>query len=130
MRRMRHPFRLTSRIVTLVWLWRNRHDLIRWARFVARVPTDIQARGFEPVLAEARVRLALTVDPRTRAARDLDIARVEDGTVVVSSHEETPIGLVAREVLTLAPGVDKVRFVDPTRDAPPTADPYELASSS
>lgn len=112
-----------------MWLWRNRHDLVRWARFVARVPNDIQTRGFDPVLAEARARLALTVDPRTRLARDLDIARVEAGTVVVTTHEETPIAQVAREVLAQAPGIDQVRLVEPgAADVP--ADPYELASTS
>lgn len=129
MRRLRHPVKLTSRIVMLAWLWRNRHDLVRWARFLARVPTDIQAGGFDPVLAEARVRLALTVDPRTRAARDLDISSVDDGTVVVISHEETPVAQVAREVLSLAPGVNEVRFVDPV-EVVAAKDPDELARTS
>jgi len=113
MRRLRHPLRLTSRIVTLTWLWRNRHDLTRWARFAARLPADIQAHGVNPVAAEARVRIALTADPRTRFARDLDIQSMDDGTVVVCTPVEKPAAQVAREVLAGAPGVREVRLVDP-----------------
>jgi hypothetical protein len=138
MRRLRHPLRLTSRIVTLTWLWRNRHDLNRWARFAARLPSDIRARGVNPVAAEARARIALTADPRTRFARDLDIASMDDGIVEVRTPVEKPAAQVAREVLTAAPGVHEVRLVDPpvttdtrrswSRSTPSTAPPTAAAS--
>jgi len=115
MRRLRHPLKTTSRLVTIAWLWRNRHDLLRWARFAARVPSEVQARGFNHLGAEARVRLALTADPRTRAAKDLDIASLEDGTLVVCTPAEKPTAQVAREVLAGAPGVKEIRLVDPPR---------------
>lgn len=113
MRRLRHPVKTTSRLVTIAWLWRNRHDLARWIRFAARVPSEVQARGFNHLAAEARVRLALTADPRTRSAKDLDIAAFEDGTLVVQTPAEKPTAQVAREVLAGAPGVREVRLVDP-----------------
>jgi hypothetical protein len=120
MRRLRHPLKTTSRLVTVAWLWRNRHDLLRWARFAARVPSEVQARGFNHLAAEARVRLALTADPRTRAAKDLDIASLEDGTLVVCTPAQKPAAQVAREVLAGAPGVKEIQIVDPplprTRD--------------
>jgi hypothetical protein len=99
--------------VTIAWLWRNRHDLLRWARFAARVPSEVQVRGFNHLAAEARVRLALTADPRTRSAKDLDIASLEDGTLVVCTPAEKPTAQVAREVLGGAPGVREIRLVDP-----------------
>ncbi|HEY8545042.1 MAG TPA: hypothetical protein VIL36_08340 [Acidimicrobiales bacterium] len=113
MRRLRHPLKTTSRLVTIAWLWRNRHDLLRWIRFAARVPSEVQARGFNHLAAEARVRLALTADPRTRAAKDLDIAGLDDGTLVVCTPTDKPTAEVAREVLAGAPGVKELRVVDP-----------------
>lgn len=128
MGRLRHPLRLTSRLVTLTWLWRNRHDIARWVRFAARLPADIQERGVNPAVAEARLRIALSADPRTRSARDLDIAGLEDGTVVVCTPAEKPAAQLAREVLAGAPGVKAVRFVDPP--LPRTADTRRSPTSS
>ena len=114
--------------MTIAWLWRNRHDLMRWARFAARVPSEVQARGFNHLAAEARVRLALTADPRTRSAKDLDIASLDDGTLVVCTPAEKPTAQVAREVLAGAPGVREVRLVDPP--LPRTRDTRASATAS
>lgn len=116
--------------MTVAWLWRNRHDLLRWARFAARVPSEVQARGFNHLAAEARVRLALTADPRTRAAKDLDIASLEDGTLVVCTPAQKPAAQVAREVLAGAPGVREIQIVDPPKPSTRNvASPVSGASS-
>lgn len=112
MRRLFHPVRLLARAVTLAWLWRNRHDILRWGRFVVRTATNRQGLDRDQILAEARARLALTMDPRTRVAPDLDIERVGDGNVVVRTHLERPTAQVARDVLEQVSGVDAVDVVD------------------
>jgi hypothetical protein len=112
MRRLFHPFRLLARAVTLAWLWRNRHDIVRWARFVGRTAANRSELDRDQILAEARARLALTMDPRTRVAPDLDIERVGDGNVVVRTHLERPTAQVARDVLEQVSGVEAVDVVD------------------
>ena len=121
MRRFFHPFRLLARAVTLAWLWRNRHDIVRWARFVVRTAANREELSRDEVVAEVRARLALTRDPRTRTAGDLDIDRVGDGLVVVRTHLERPTAQVARDVLEQVPGVHAVDVVD--LNAPTSAGP-------
>jgi len=121
MRRLFHPVRLLARAVTLAWLWRNRHDILRWGRFVVRTATNRAELDRDQILAEARARLALTMDPRTRVAPDLDIERVGDGNVVVRTHLERPTAQVARDVLEQVSGVDAVDVVD--LNAPLVASP-------
>ena len=112
MRRLLHPFRLLARAVTLAWLWRNRHDIVRWTRFVVHTAANREGADRDRILAEARARLALTMDPRTRTAPDLDIERVGDGLVVVRTHLERPTAQVARDVLERVSGVETVDVVD------------------
>jgi hypothetical protein len=112
MRRFLHPFRLLARVVTLAWLWRNRHDIVRWARFVARTAANREHLDKNEVLAELRARAALTMDPRTRTAPDLDIERVGDGRVVVRAPLGKPTAQVARDVLEGVSGVETVDIVD------------------
>jgi hypothetical protein len=121
MRRLLHPFRLLSRLVTLAWLWRNRHDIVRWARFASRLATNAEARDRDAILAEAKARLALTMDPRTRLAPDLDIERVGDGLVVVRTHVEEPTARIARDVLERVSGVTAIEVVDPDLPGEPAA---------
>jgi hypothetical protein len=112
MRRFLHPFRLLARAVTLAWLWRNRHDIVRWVRFAVRTAANREELSRDEIFAELRARAALTMDPRTRVAGDLDIERVGDGLVVVRTHLEKPTAQVARAVLERVPGVDTVDVID------------------
>ena len=112
MRRLLHPFRLLTRAVTLAWLWRNRHDLMRWGRFAVRTAANREELGREQIMAEVRARAALSMDPRTRTAPDLDIERVDDGLVVVRTNIAKPSAQVAREVLERVSGVSSVDVVD------------------
>jgi hypothetical protein len=112
MRRLFHPFRMLTRLVTLAWLWRNRHDIVRWARFGLRLATNREELQRDDIVAELRARAALTMDPRTRTASDLDIERIGDGLVVVRTHLGKPTAQVARDVLERVPGVRTVDVVD------------------
>jgi len=64
MRRLRHPLKLTTRLVTIAWLWRNRHDLARWTKFLVRLPTEAKTRELSDIFNEAQARVALSLDPR------------------------------------------------------------------
>jgi hypothetical protein len=113
MRRFLHPLRLLARAVTLAWLWRNRHDIVRWAKFVARTAANRQELDKDQIMAEVRARAALTMDPRTRIAPDLDIEQAGNGLVVVRTHVGKPTAQVARDVLERVSGVETVDIVDP-----------------
>jgi hypothetical protein len=130
MRRLLHPLRLISRLATLLWLWRNRHDIIRWARFGARLAVNPEARDRDAVLAEAKARIALSMDPRTRLAGDLDIERVADGQVVVRTRVEKPTAEVARDVLGRVSGVHTIEIIDPDEPGEPVAVVSAVAAGS
>jgi hypothetical protein len=129
MRRLRHPLRLTTRVVTIAWLWRNRHDLTRWVRFLVRLPSEAKTRDLADIFAEAQARVALSMDPRTRLAPDLDIDRFADGTVVVRTHLTKPAAQIAREVVERVPGVRDVEVVD-IHDLPEEPEPVPVGASS
>jgi hypothetical protein len=117
MRRFLHPFRLLARAVTLAWLWRNRHDIVRWLRFGVRTAANRDQLTRDEIVAELRARAALTMDPRTRTAPDLDIERAGNGLVVVRTHIGKPTAQVARDVLEHVSGVETVDIVDPASPA-------------
>lgn len=117
---LRHPVRFVSRIVVLQWSWRNRHDLMRWSRFALRLPSEVRTRDLDDIVTEARARIALSADPRTRTARDLDVTGFQDGSLLVRAPGEKPVSQVARELLARVPGVTDVRVVD---ERLPTATP-------
>jgi hypothetical protein len=112
MRRLLRPVRLGSRLVTLAWVWRNRHDLARWTRFLMRLPADVKVRDRSEIVTEVRARAALSMDERTRRAGDLDIRNPGDGVVVVRTHPAKATAGVASEVLDRVPGVLRVDVVD------------------
>lgn len=116
---LRHPFRFISRVIVLKWAWRNRQDLLRWSRFAMRLPSEVRTRDFDDIVTEARARIALSADPRTRLAADLDIAGFENGSLIVKAPGERPVAQVARDLLAGVPGVVDVRVVD---DRLPTSD--------
>jgi hypothetical protein len=127
MRRLLHPLRLMTRAVTLAWLWRNRHDIMRWGRFVVRTAANRDELGREQIVAELRARAALSMDPRTRTDPDLDIERVDDGLVVVRTNLAKPSAQVAREVLERVSGVSTVDVVDLRA---PDAEPVPAAAGT
>jgi hypothetical protein len=118
-RPLRHPFRFISRLIVLKWAWRNRYDLLRWGRFVMRLPSEVRTRDLDELVTEARARIALSVDPRTRYATDVDICGYENGSLMVAAPGQKPIAQIARDVLAGVSGVNDVQVVD---NQLPTAD--------
>jgi len=95
------------------WAYRNRTELARWAGFTASLPARLRD-GTGDVGLEARVRAALTADHATRGARDVAVASVHNGVVVL--HAPTTAagaGHAARAVALRVPGVVDVRIEDP-----------------
>lgn len=110
--RLRHPLRFVCRVMVLRWAWRNRYDLTRWMRFVMRLPTDVRCRDLDDIVTEARARIALSADARTRSARDLDITGLDNGTLMVHTPGQEPVTQVVREVLAPVSGITDIRIVD------------------
>jgi hypothetical protein len=80
-----------SRAAAVWWSWRNRRELGHWARFAWRVvPPTTGDRG--DLIAEARLRVAIARDARTRGAASLRvrvIARTAllDGSLPPDVHD-------------------------------------------
>ena len=121
----RHPVRWVSRLIALQWAWRNRHDLLRWARFAMRLPTEVRSRDLDSLVTEARARIALSADPRTRLAPHVDIVGFDHGSLIVRAPHEAPIALLAQEELSKVAGVTDVQVVDEARPIAPPADSAE-----
>lgn len=98
--------------MVLHWAWRNRYDLLRWSRFALRLPTEVRTRDLDDIVTEARARIALSADARTRTASDLDITGYENGSLIVRTPGEKPLAQVAREVLAQVTGVTDILVVD------------------
>lgn len=95
------------------WAYRNRTELARWARFAGTLPARLRD-GTGDVGLEARVRAALTADPSTRGTRDVAVASVRAGVVVLHAPSSAAAAVhSAREVAARVPGVVDVRVEDP-----------------
>jgi len=97
-----------SRIGMATWAWKNRTELGRWGRFAARSTTRL-ADGERPdVAAEARLRLGLSRDKRTRNAPDLHV-QVINGIATLSGRATAEVQGAALRVAERTAGVRRVR---------------------
>ena len=91
-----------SRTALAWWAWQNRDLLVSWAGFGARAAAQVASGSRDDTTAEARLRMALTRHPVTRAAGGLRV-EVHDGVAELS-------GTATREASDLA-----VRLAGDTR---------------
>src|SRR5215218_4089990 len=70
-----------------LWAWRNRDDVIHWAAFGVRSDQGIVSGNTEDVATEARLRMALHGDRRTRRAPGLEVA-VRDVAVKLAERTD------------------------------------------
>ena len=97
-----------SRVGVALWAWHNRDEILDWAGFVAGAgPRVVEGKGGD-VVAEARLRLRLTTDARTRSADRLRVS-VHDGVATLSGVVEPAVHDAALDLATVASGVRKVR---------------------
>lgn len=90
-----------------LWAWRNREDVVDWAAFGVRSAQGLVSGNTEDVAAEARLRMALQRDRRTRRAPGLDVY-VRDGVAVLNGIVDPEVRDVAVKLADRTEGVKKV----------------------
>ena len=90
-----------------LWAWRNRDDVIDWAAFGVRSAQGLVTGNTEDVATEARLRMALHGDRRTRRAPGLAVA-VRDGVAVLRGIVDPEVRDVAVKLAERTEGVKKV----------------------
>ena len=106
-----------------LWAWRNRDDVIDWAAFGVRSAQSLVSGNTDDVATEARLRLALHGDRRTRRAPGLDVV-VRDKVAILRGIVDPEVSDVAVKLAERTEGVEKVddrmdevrRRLDPPRD--------------
>lgn len=87
LKKLRRPIRPVYRSAALAFLWVNRRDVARWAKFVKRAASRRTRPTAADLKLEARVRASLSADPLLRADPSIRDVRVHDGIVIL----ETPV---------------------------------------
>jgi osmotically-inducible protein OsmY len=90
-----------------LWAWRNREDVVDWAAFGVRSAQGLVSGNTDDVAAEARLRMALQRDRRTRRAAGLDVV-VRDGVAVLRGIVDPEVRDVAVKLAERTEGVEKV----------------------
>jgi hypothetical protein len=87
--------RIVSRRVRPLWIaaatsaaWSNRVDIRRWASFVRRAVKQPRPRPISELFTEARVRTAISADPRLRRDPSLRDVVVHDGVVTLLTTDD------------------------------------------
>ena len=90
-----------------LWAWHNRDDVIDWAAFGVRSAQGLVSGNTEDVKVEARLRMALAGDRRTRRAPGLEVV-VRDGIATLKGIVDPEVHDVAVKLAERTEGVDKV----------------------
>ena len=90
-----------------LWAWRNRDDVVDWAAFGVRSAQSLVSGNTDDVATEARLRIALHGDRRTRRAPGLDVM-VRDGVAVLKGIVDPEVRDVAVKLAERTEGVKKV----------------------
>lgn len=97
-----------SRVGVALWAWRNRDEILGWAGFAAGAVPDLVSGNTGDVLAEARLRMKLTADSRTRGAEGLRVD-VKDGVATLSGVVDPAVHDVVLDLATATSGIRKVK---------------------
>ena len=106
-----------------LWAWRNRDDVIDWAAFGVRSAQGLVSGNREDIATEARLRIALQGDRRTRRAPGLEVM-VRDRVAILKGIVDPEVRDVAVKLAGRTEGVQKVddrmdelrRRLDPSSD--------------
>ena len=90
-----------------LWAWRNRDDVVDWAAFGVRSAQGLVTGNTDDVATEARLRMALHGDRRTRRAPGLEVY-VRDGVAVLKGIVDPEVRDVAAKLAERTEGVKKV----------------------
>ena len=110
-----------TRVTAVLWAWRNRRELGRWAGFAWRALTP-GGESREDVIAEARLRAALARDERTRGVPTLAV-RVAEGTAFLDGRMSSPLHDLVASIAEGTKGVAAIecRIQDRRSMEPPRA---------
>jgi hypothetical protein len=97
-----------SRVTVGLWLWRHRNEILGWAEFTGKASKRLFAGDVDDVVAEARLRMALTADSRTRDVRGLNVD-FRAGVATMSGIVDPSVHDAALEVATRQRSVRRVR---------------------
>jgi osmotically-inducible protein OsmY len=97
-----------SRVGLAAWAWNNRNELGRWGRFAVRSTTRLAEGERQDVTTEARLRLGLARDQRTRNVPDLHV-QVLSGIATLSGKVSHETAEAALRVAERTAGVRRVR---------------------
>lgn len=87
-----------------MWVWQHRHQIPGAVRFLRDVPDRWRSGRRDDVLTEARLRVKLAADARTR---DHDVlVRVEDGVAVLDAGKAA--SAAAADIARTAKGIREV----------------------
>jgi osmotically-inducible protein OsmY len=90
-----------------LWAWRNRDDVVDWAAFGVRSAQSLVSGNTDDVKAEARLRMALAKDRRTRHAPGLEVV-VHDGVALLKGIVDPEVHDVAIKLAERTEGITKV----------------------
>jgi len=114
-RLIRQPFRPIVRASALAFLWVNRRDVARWARFAKRAASRSSRPSAPDLKLEARVRASVSADPVLRHDPSLRDLRVHDGVVTLETPPEWHNASLAVARLRQVEGVESVRTSSETQ---------------
>ena len=97
-----------SRATVAMWLWRHRNEILGWAEFAAKAGRRLVAGEIDDVVTEARLRMALTGDARTRDVRALGLD-VRGGVATLSGLVDRDVHDAALDIATRNRQVRRVR---------------------
>lgn len=96
------------------WLWRHRVEISRWWHYLRALPSR-RGVGRSDLFLEARVRAAMSSDPRLAGKRGIEVEGVGDGVAVLVGRPDDLLMRIATEVVGNVNGVREVLVQHPVR---------------
>jgi osmotically-inducible protein OsmY len=112
LKRLRGSVRSVATVSTAWWLWRHRVEVQRWWQYLRALPSR-RGVGRSDLLTEARVRAAMSSDPRLTGKRGVEVDGVTDGVAVLVGRPDDVLTRIATEVAANVNGVREVRVQHP-----------------
>jgi len=107
-KKLRKSIRPMWRSAVIAFMWANRRDAMRWARFARRAAARNTRPDAEDLKLEARVRASLSADPVLRQDPSIRDLRVHDGVVVLETPSNWHNRALAMTRLAQVKGVEAV----------------------
>jgi hypothetical protein len=116
-----------TRATAALWAWKNRKELGRWLGFAWRaLPPSSTDR--DDLLAEAKLRAALSRDERTRGLPTLAV-RVADGTAILGGRLASPLHELVYAIADSTSGIRAIECRIGDRSSLGPARPHVHATS-